>query len=125
MSGRLTCIACNTVGCDSATENIFVSGEKIFLACFSQSFQSLFFFYFCITLLHMHFENITDGNGGFGIIEPKQPVSEGDDFELICAASIYNYTNIFEWSYKNSSQILENSNYLPNANVCLSIARKQ
>ncbi|XP_076182482.1 PDGF- and VEGF-receptor related isoform X2 [Ptiloglossa arizonensis] len=75
MSGRLTCIACNTVGCDSATENIFVS----------------------------------DGNGGFGIIEPKQPVSEGDDFELICAASIYNYTNIFEWSYKNSSQILENS----------------
>ncbi|KZC11067.1 Vascular endothelial growth factor receptor 3, partial [Dufourea novaeangliae] len=73
MSGRLTCKACNVVGCDSVTENVFVS----------------------------------DGNGGFGIIEPKESVTEGDDLELICAASVYNYSNIFEWSNEDNTPILE------------------
>ncbi|XP_076631740.1 PDGF- and VEGF-receptor related isoform X2 [Colletes latitarsis] len=75
MSGKLTCTACNIVGCDSATENILVS----------------------------------DGNGGFSIIEPKEPVSEGDDFTLICASSIYNYTNFFEWSNEDGTRIVENN----------------
>ncbi|XP_053989273.1 vascular endothelial growth factor receptor 1 isoform X1 [Hylaeus volcanicus] len=73
MSGKLTCVACNTVGCDSATENIFVS----------------------------------DGNGGFGIIEPKGPVTAGDDFELICASSVYNYSNIFDWTNEDGTLIRE------------------
>ncbi|XP_017764514.1 PREDICTED: vascular endothelial growth factor receptor 1 isoform X2 [Eufriesea mexicana] len=46
---------------------------------------------------------VSDGVGGFGIIEPKDPVAEGDDIDLICAASIYNYTNKFEWKYTNST----------------------
>ncbi|XP_043527965.1 vascular endothelial growth factor receptor 1 isoform X2 [Frieseomelitta varia] len=49
---------------------------------------------------------VSDGNGGFGIIEPTDPVVEGDDLtELICAASIYNYTNNFEWKYSSGSPI--------------------
>jgi len=39
-----------------------------------------------------------DGLGAFGIIEPKEPVAKGDDIELVCAASIYNYTNELTWS---------------------------
>uniref|UniRef100_V9IHE1 FMS-like tyrosine kinase 1 n=1 Tax=Apis cerana TaxID=7461 RepID=V9IHE1_APICE len=31
---------------------------------------------------------VSDGKGGFGIIELKDSVVEGDDLELICAASI-------------------------------------
>lgn len=62
--------------------------------------------------------NNTDGVGGFGIIEPKDPVAEGDDIDLICAASVYNYTNNFEWKYTNSTNntngtpIKQNSKYL-------------
>ncbi|XP_039309901.1 vascular endothelial growth factor receptor 1 isoform X2 [Solenopsis invicta] len=63
-SGKITCKACNAVGCDSVTENILVS----------------------------------DGLGAFGIIGPKDPVTKGDDVELICAASVYNYTNQFTWA---------------------------
>ncbi|KAG7204953.1 hypothetical protein KM043_005341 [Ampulex compressa] len=66
-SGHLTCTACNTLGCDSATETIFVS----------------------------------DGKQGFGIIEPKNAITEGDTLELICAASKYNYTNIIQWFQEN------------------------
>jgi len=29
VSGIVTCKACNSLGCDSVTENIFVSGEEI------------------------------------------------------------------------------------------------
>ncbi|XP_066591720.1 vascular endothelial growth factor receptor 1 isoform X2 [Prorops nasuta] len=63
MSGKITCTTCNTEGCDSVTDNIFIS----------------------------------DGVGGFGILEPKGFVTEGDDLQIICAASIYNYTNDVEW----------------------------
>ncbi|XP_017797835.1 PREDICTED: vascular endothelial growth factor receptor 1 [Habropoda laboriosa] len=54
---------------------------------------------------------VSDGKGGFGIIEPTQPLTEGDDLELICAASIYNYTNNFQWKYENNTPI-EHSNRL-------------
>ncbi|KAL0113762.1 hypothetical protein PUN28_012704 [Cardiocondyla obscurior] len=63
-SGKITCKACNILGCDSVTENILVS----------------------------------DGLGLFGIIGPENPVTEGDDIELTCAASVYNYTNDFTWT---------------------------
>ncbi|XP_031828557.1 PDGF- and VEGF-receptor related isoform X2 [Nomia melanderi] len=72
-SGRLTCSACNSLGCDSATENLLVS----------------------------------DGNDGFGIIDPKEPVVEGDDLELICASSVYNYSSSFTWSDENDTSIIE------------------
>ncbi|KYM91172.1 Vascular endothelial growth factor receptor 1 [Atta colombica] len=42
--------------------------------------------------------NVIDGLGAFGIIGPKEPVTKGDDIELICAASVYNYTNEFTWT---------------------------
>ncbi|XP_011871094.1 PREDICTED: vascular endothelial growth factor receptor 1 isoform X2 [Vollenhovia emeryi] len=41
---------------------------------------------------------VSDGVGAFGIIGPKEPVTKGDDIELTCAASVYNYTNEFRWS---------------------------
>ncbi|XP_012522394.1 vascular endothelial growth factor receptor 1 isoform X2 [Monomorium pharaonis] len=41
---------------------------------------------------------VSDGVGAFGIIAPKEPVTKGDDIELICAASVYNYTNDFTWT---------------------------
>ncbi|XP_018340861.1 PREDICTED: vascular endothelial growth factor receptor 1 isoform X1 [Trachymyrmex septentrionalis] len=41
---------------------------------------------------------ISDGLGAFGIIGPKEPVTKGDDIELICAASVYNYTDAFTWT---------------------------
>ncbi|XP_012350055.1 vascular endothelial growth factor receptor 1 isoform X3 [Apis florea] len=51
---------------------------------------------------------VSDGRGGFGIIELKDSVVEGDDLELICAASIYNYTSNFEWKYANGTFIVQN-----------------
>ena len=75
MSGKLTCTACNSAGCDSVTENILVS----------------------------------DGKGGFGLIEPKGLVTEGDNIELICAASVYNYSSIFKWRNVEDTPILENN----------------
>ncbi|XP_011698334.1 PREDICTED: vascular endothelial growth factor receptor 1 isoform X2 [Wasmannia auropunctata] len=40
---------------------------------------------------------VSDGLGAFGIIGPKEPVAKGDDVELVCAASVYNYTNELTW----------------------------
>ncbi|XP_076660894.1 PDGF- and VEGF-receptor related [Halictus rubicundus] len=48
---------------------------------------------------------VSDGNGGFGIIRPTEPVVEGDDWQLTCAASIYNYSNTFEWTNGNDEPI--------------------
>ncbi|KAI4497781.1 hypothetical protein M0802_007107 [Mischocyttarus mexicanus] len=50
---------------------------------------------------------VSDGVDEFGIIEPGQ-VIEGDNIEIICAASIYNYTNKIVWQENNSEPILEN-----------------
>ncbi|KAL2716305.1 vascular endothelial growth factor receptor 1 isoform X1, partial [Vespula squamosa] len=50
---------------------------------------------------------VSDGNGGFSIIEPKEPIVEGDDIEIICAASIYNYTKNIQWQDNNDKPILE------------------
>jgi len=46
----------------------------------------------------MYFLNFVDGVGAFGIIEPKEDVTEGDTIELTCAASIYNYTKELNWA---------------------------
>ncbi|XP_046814947.1 vascular endothelial growth factor receptor 1 isoform X1 [Vespa crabro] len=51
---------------------------------------------------------VSDGNGGFSIMEPKEPIVEGDDIEIICAASIYNYTKNIQWLDYNDKPILEN-----------------
>ena len=40
----------------------------------------------------------TDGNSGFGVLEPEIEITEGDDIEIICTASIYNYTNNLKWT---------------------------
>nr|XP_050846243.1 vascular endothelial growth factor receptor 1 isoform X2 [Vespula vulgaris] len=50
---------------------------------------------------------VSDGNGGFSIMDPKEPVVEGDDIEIICAASIYNYTENIQWQDNNDKSILE------------------
>jgi len=47
-----------------------------------------------------------DGLGAFGIIRPKEPVTKGDDIELVCAASIYNYTNELTWSILSLEHIV-------------------
>ncbi|XP_012148216.1 PDGF- and VEGF-receptor related isoform X2 [Megachile rotundata] len=52
---------------------------------------------------------VSDGRGGFGIVEPTELVTEGDNLELICAASIYNYSDTFDWRYGNDSRIVENN----------------
>ncbi|XP_076749941.1 PDGF- and VEGF-receptor related [Xylocopa sonorina] len=51
---------------------------------------------------------VSDGVGGFGIIKPEEPVTVGDNLELTCAASIYNYTDKFVWKYGNDTPIVEN-----------------
>ncbi|XP_014609483.1 PREDICTED: vascular endothelial growth factor receptor 1 isoform X2 [Polistes canadensis] len=51
---------------------------------------------------------VSDGVKEFGIIEPKGPIVESDDIEVICAASIYNYTNNILWLDSNMKAILEN-----------------
>ncbi|EFN61650.1 Vascular endothelial growth factor receptor 1 [Camponotus floridanus] len=45
-------------------------------------------------------KNITihDGIGAFGIIGPKELVTKDDTVELICAASVYNYTDDLTWT---------------------------
>lgn len=41
-------------------------------------------------------------------MEPKEPIVEGDNIEIICAASIYNYTKNIQWLDYNDKPILEN-----------------
>nr|XP_033324575.1 neural cell adhesion molecule 1-like [Megalopta genalis] len=41
---------------------------------------------------------VRDVVGEFGVIPTKNTVVEGDEWELICAASIYNYSDTFDWS---------------------------
>ncbi|XP_076277206.1 PDGF- and VEGF-receptor related isoform X2 [Lasioglossum baleicum] len=48
---------------------------------------------------------VTDVKEGFGIIRSEEPVIRGDDWQLTCAASIYNYSNIFEWTNGNDQPI--------------------
>ncbi|XP_034952110.1 vascular endothelial growth factor receptor 1 isoform X2 [Chelonus insularis] len=40
---------------------------------------------------------VSDIPEGFRIIEPDRDFATGDDVELVCGASIYNYTNDIEW----------------------------
>ncbi|XP_071570035.1 vascular endothelial growth factor receptor 1 isoform X1 [Temnothorax nylanderi] len=68
VSGKITCKACNVV--DSV------------ISCDSVTDNIL----------------VSDGVGAFGIIRPNESVTIGDDVELTCAASIYNYTNEFTWT---------------------------
>ncbi|XP_071630624.1 vascular endothelial growth factor receptor 1 isoform X1 [Temnothorax longispinosus] len=68
VSGKITCKACNVV--DSV------------ISCDSVTENIL----------------VSDGVGAFGIIRPNESVTIGDDVELTCAASIYNYTNEFTWT---------------------------
>ncbi|XP_025269674.1 vascular endothelial growth factor receptor 1 isoform X3 [Camponotus floridanus] len=41
---------------------------------------------------------VSDGIGAFGIIGPKELVTKDDTVELICAASVYNYTDDLTWT---------------------------
>ncbi|XP_076382953.1 peroxidasin homolog isoform X1 [Megalopta genalis] len=41
---------------------------------------------------------VQDVVGEFGVFSMQDTVVEGDEWELICAASIYNYSDIFDWS---------------------------
>lgn len=55
-----------------------------------------------------------DGLGAFGIMGPEDFVTKGDDIELTCAASIYNYTNDFTWSIlvnQTEQPLVETGNY--------------
>ncbi|XP_076382484.1 vascular endothelial growth factor receptor 1 isoform X2 [Megalopta genalis] len=45
--------------------------------------------------------SVSDEVGEFGIIRTMDPVAEGDEWELICAASIRNYFDNFVWSSEN------------------------
>lgn len=71
MTGIITCVACNEVGCEMAREVIFVS----------------------------------DGSNGVGVIIPESQMTVGDDLELICFASIYNYTNNLRWQIDDENII--------------------
>lgn len=50
--------------------------------------------------------------GAFGIIEPNELVTIGDDVEFTCAASIYNYTDNFYWTNQNQTPFVETGNCL-------------
>ncbi|XP_072744995.1 vascular endothelial growth factor receptor 1 isoform X2 [Anoplolepis gracilipes] len=48
---------------------------------------------------------VSDGVGAFGIIGPKELVTKGDNIELICAASVYNYTDELTWTkFENQTE---------------------
>lgn len=53
---------------------------------------------------------VSDGIGAFGIIAPEEPITEGDNVELICAASVYNYTDKLTWKNQNDESIEESGN---------------
>lgn len=60
------------------------------------------------------FLNFADGVGAFGIIGPKEKVTKGDNVELICAASVYNYTNELTWTKlenETETPVIETGNY--------------
>lgn len=65
---------------------------------------------------HFYFSNLADGVGPFGIIEPKDLITEGDTVELTCAASIYNYTNELTWVNRSDVPIEKTGNRLRNCN---------
>ncbi|XP_011151926.1 vascular endothelial growth factor receptor kdr-like isoform X1 [Harpegnathos saltator] len=50
---------------------------------------------------------VSDGDGAFSIIKPKQKVAKGDSVELTCAASVYNYTSELTWTNENDELIEE------------------
>ncbi|XP_032668208.1 LOW QUALITY PROTEIN: vascular endothelial growth factor receptor kdr-like [Odontomachus brunneus] len=50
---------------------------------------------------------VSDGTGAFGIIAPEQPITSGDDVELTCAASVYNYTDMLTWKNQKDEPIKE------------------
>lgn len=47
----------------------------------------------------------------FGIIAPEEPITKGDNVELICAASIYNYTDQLIWKNQIGQIINDTRNY--------------
>lgn len=51
---------------------------------------------------------------GFGIIEPSKNIAVGDNVDLICGASIYNYTEAVEWTLDE-----ENEEFLSNTRMYL------
>ncbi|KAK0165046.1 hypothetical protein PV328_003603 [Microctonus aethiopoides] len=52
---------------------------------------------------------VSDVPNGFGIIEPSRNIAVGDNVDLICGASIYNYTEAVEWTLDE-----ENEEFLSN-----------
>ncbi|XP_015606080.1 vascular endothelial growth factor receptor 1 isoform X2 [Cephus cinctus] len=50
---------------------------------------------------------VSDGEGIFGLDRPKSNIVEGDDFELTCTSSVYNYTDKLEWYDQNKQPIEE------------------
>ncbi|KAK2588224.1 hypothetical protein KPH14_004258 [Odynerus spinipes] len=67
---------------------------------------------------------VSDGVGAFGIIEPKGKVAEGDNIEIICAASVYNYTNSLTWSNDTMKDLGDFEEYLAN-NEHMSVEQTQ
>lgn len=57
-----------------------------------------------------YFLNFADGVGAFGIIEPKELVTIGDDVEFTCAASIYNYTDNLTWTDQTEVPLIKTGN---------------
>ncbi|XP_067203643.1 vascular endothelial growth factor receptor 1-like isoform X3 [Linepithema humile] len=50
---------------------------------------------------------VSDGVGAFGIIKPKEPMTAGDNIELTCAASIYNYTHDLTWTNQTQAPFVK------------------
>ncbi|KAK0183116.1 hypothetical protein PV327_001186 [Microctonus hyperodae] len=47
---------------------------------------------------------VSDVPNGFGIIEPSRNIAVGDNVDLICGASIYNYTEAVEWTFDEENE---------------------
>ncbi|XP_066583322.1 platelet-derived growth factor receptor alpha-like [Prorops nasuta] len=50
---------------------------------------------------------VSDGKGAFGIIESEKEIIEGDNLQIICAVSVYNYTNDVQWANKDNNFLQE------------------
>lgn len=99
-TGEVMCKSCNKISeelhCTNITRRVFVSG-KLLVDC--ERLNSTFKFQYSLDYYSIV---IADVNGRFGFTGPDSvSVTEGDDVNVTCGASVYNFTEIKGWRSEN------------------------
>lgn len=87
----VTCRSCNEIDCVNSTRQILVSGN-----CLIVYWVDWWFFHTNVWYIYA----LTDVSGHFAIIDPGL-VAEGDDINITCAATGYNFTDTITWSLED------------------------